>query len=131
MRRTDLQSGVAQALRSLGHPSAGQRVVVGLSGGADSVALLDVMVALARHRGFTVVEDGRVALSAHSAYQLESEAPAERIEPGAAFVTFVRQGGVPVKQLRGEKARFLWEDRHPYTGSVNPGPAALLGAKSG
>jgi tRNA(Ile)-lysidine synthase len=55
VRRTALQSGVAQALRSLGHPSAGQRVVVGLSGGADSVALLDVMAALARHRGFTVV----------------------------------------------------------------------------
>jgi tRNA(Ile)-lysidine synthase len=30
-------------------------VVVALSGGADSVALLDVMAALARHRGFTVV----------------------------------------------------------------------------
>jgi len=55
VRRTALQSGVAQALRSLGHPSAGQRVVVGLSGGADSVALLDVMAAVSRHRGFTVV----------------------------------------------------------------------------
>lgn len=44
-------------------------------------------------RGFTVVEDGRVSLFAHSAYQLESDAPPERLG-GAAFVSFVRQGGV-------------------------------------
>ena len=43
-------------------------------------------------RGFTVVEDGRVALLARSAYQLETDAPPERIA-GAPFVTFVRQGG--------------------------------------
>jgi hypothetical protein len=44
-------------------------------------------------RGFTVIEDGRVALFARSAYQLETDAPPERIGNGAAFVTFVRQGG--------------------------------------
>jgi hypothetical protein len=43
-------------------------------------------------RGFTVVEDGRVALLARSAYQLETDAPPENIG-GAAFVTYVRQGG--------------------------------------
>jgi hypothetical protein len=43
-------------------------------------------------RGFTVIEDGRVALLARSAYELETEAPPERLD-GAAFVTFVRQGG--------------------------------------
>jgi len=44
-------------------------------------------------RGYTVIEDGRVALFARSAYQLESNAPPEKIPGGAAFVTFVRQGG--------------------------------------
>ena len=44
-------------------------------------------------RGFTVIEDGRIALSARSAYQLETDAVPEHIPAGAAFVTFVRQGG--------------------------------------
>src|SRR5205085_313928 len=44
-------------------------------------------------RGFTVIEDGRIPLFARSAYQLETDAPPERISTGAAFVTFVRQGG--------------------------------------
>jgi hypothetical protein len=44
-------------------------------------------------RGFTVIEDGRIALLARSAYQLETDAVPERIPTGAAFVTFVRQGG--------------------------------------
>jgi hypothetical protein len=44
-------------------------------------------------RGFSVVEDGRVALFARSAYQLETDVPPDRIGNGAAFVTFVRQGG--------------------------------------
>jgi hypothetical protein len=44
-------------------------------------------------RGFTVIEDGRILLSARSAYQLETDAVPERIPAGAAFVTFVRQGG--------------------------------------
>jgi tRNA(Ile)-lysidine synthase len=55
VRRTAVESGVAQALRGLGQPSAGETVVVGLSGGADSVSLLHVMVALGRRRGFGVV----------------------------------------------------------------------------
>jgi tRNA(Ile)-lysidine synthase len=55
LRLTTLQTGVAQALRAFGHPSAGERVVVGLSGGPDSVALLDVLAGLAARGGFTVI----------------------------------------------------------------------------
>lgn len=44
-------------------------------------------------RGFIAVEEGRVALFARAAYQLETDVPPERISGGAAFVTFVRQGG--------------------------------------
>jgi tRNA(Ile)-lysidine synthase len=55
VRRTTLETGVAQVLRDLGTPSAGQSVVVALSGGADSVALLDALVTLSRSRRFSVV----------------------------------------------------------------------------
>jgi tRNA(Ile)-lysidine synthase len=55
VKRSRLATGVAQALRGLGTPSAGQAVVVALSGGPDSVALLDVMASLARRAGFVVV----------------------------------------------------------------------------
>ncbi len=70
MRRTALESGVAQALRGLGHPCAGERVVAGLSGGADSVALLHVLAALGRHRGFEVV-------AAHLDHGLRPESAAD------------------------------------------------------
>jgi len=55
VRRTVLEAGVAQVLSDLGHPSAGERVVVALSGGADSVALLDAMASRGRGEGFEVV----------------------------------------------------------------------------
>jgi hypothetical protein len=44
-------------------------------------------------RGFTVVEDGRVALLSRAAYELETDAPPERIPEGAPFASFVRTGG--------------------------------------
>jgi hypothetical protein len=61
-------------------------------------------------RGFTVIEDGRVALLARSAYQLETDAPPERIPTGAAFVTFVRQGGALGMTTPASYIRVPW---HP------------------
>jgi tRNA(Ile)-lysidine synthase len=55
LRLTTLQSGIAQALRALGRPSAGEKVVIGLSGGPDSVALLDVLAGLARRGRFSIM----------------------------------------------------------------------------
>ncbi len=55
MRSTGLVATVRASLRELGVPRAGDTVVVGLSGGADSVALLDCLAALRQADGFHVV----------------------------------------------------------------------------
>ena len=55
MKLPSLVAAVDRALRAAGAPARGQAVVVGLSGGADSVALLDGLVALRRRRGLRIV----------------------------------------------------------------------------
>jgi tRNA(Ile)-lysidine synthase len=55
VRPTLLLTRVARALSGPGAPGAGQTVVAGLSGGADSVALTDALAAVGRDRGFRVV----------------------------------------------------------------------------
>lgn len=55
MRRTPLEVAVRRSLRDLGLPSAGRGIVVGLSGGADSVALLDALASLAAAQGFHLI----------------------------------------------------------------------------
>ncbi len=88
-------------------------------------------------RGFTVVEDGRVWLLARSAYQLESDAPPERIPGGAAFVTFVRQGGALGLTTPATYIRVPWHPkmtnrawlmnlRFPARGLLKPKPATWL-----
>jgi tRNA(Ile)-lysidine synthase len=50
-----LEAVVQRALEASGGPCAGETVVVGLSGGADSMALTDVLATLSRLRGFRLV----------------------------------------------------------------------------
>ncbi len=55
MRTTTVVSAVRRALSAPGAPGAGDRVVCALSGGPDSVALLDALVGVARERELKVV----------------------------------------------------------------------------
>jgi tRNA(Ile)-lysidine synthase len=50
-----LVAAVDRALQAAGTPARGETIVVGLSGGADSVALTDALAALRRRRGFRLV----------------------------------------------------------------------------
>jgi tRNA(Ile)-lysidine synthase len=55
LRLPSLVAAVDRALQSAGAPPRGGTLVVGLSGGKDSVALTDALACLRRRRGFRVV----------------------------------------------------------------------------
>ena len=55
MKSTQVTTAVRRALEGLGAPSRGRAVVVGLSGGADSVALTEALASLAPETGLRVV----------------------------------------------------------------------------
>ncbi len=55
MRRTPLETAVRRSLRDLGLPSAGRGLVIGLSGGPDSVALLDALVSLTNTQDVPII----------------------------------------------------------------------------
>jgi len=88
-------------------------------------------------RGYSIVADGRVELWAQSAYQLESDAPPERMGSGAAFATFVRQGGVLGMTPPASEIRMPWHPkmtnrawlmnlRFSARGLVKPKPATWV-----
>jgi hypothetical protein len=90
-------------------------------------------------RGFTVIEDGRVTLYSRSAYELETVAPSQVIAEGAAFVTFVRQGGALGLTMPASYIRMAWHPkmtnrawlmnlRFRTRGLVKPKPATWVEA---
>ncbi|MFI5183033.1 MAG: tRNA lysidine(34) synthetase TilS [Vicinamibacteria bacterium] len=98
MKGTFLSTAVRKAIEGLGAPSAGQTVVVGLSGGADSVALTDALASLGSVRGFKIV-------AAHLDHGLRPESPDD-----AAFCRALSQRlGVPIRtsvaDVRGRAKR--------------------------
>jgi tRNA(Ile)-lysidine synthase len=88
---TRLLAIVRRSLVAWGVPSAGDTVVVALSGGADSVALSDALVSLSRELSFKVV-------LAHLDHQLRPESKAD-----ARFCTALgKSWGVPVRVGRAD-----------------------------
>jgi tRNA(Ile)-lysidine synthase len=126
VRRTALTIAVDKALRAARHPRAGATVVVGLSGGADSVALVDVLSALASARGFRVVaahlDHGlRAGSAADAAFCAEL---CERV--GVAFETARadvkararREKGGTEEAARDERYAFLREVKQRHGATV-------------
>jgi len=70
MRMTSLAAAVVRSLRDLGTPSRGETAVVALSGGPDSVALLDALREASRRQGFRLV-------AAHLDHRLRTESAAD------------------------------------------------------
>jgi tRNA(Ile)-lysidine synthase len=70
MRLGPLVAAVAQAMRGFSCPARGEALVVGLSGGADSTALLDALAWLAPREGFRL-------LAAHFDHGLRPDSAAD------------------------------------------------------
>jgi tRNA(Ile)-lysidine synthase len=121
-----LAIAVEKAVAAAGRPRAGDTVVVGLSGGADSVALLDVLTTLAARDGFRVVaahlDHGlRAASAADAAFCARS---CERL--GVAFETARadvrararRDKGGTEEAARAERYAFLRGVRRKHGAAV-------------
>ena len=86
MRLPSLVAQVAVALRAAGTPARGETLVLALSGGPDSVALLDALVTLSRPRGFRLV-------AAHLDHRLRPGSA----EDAAFCVSLCDALGVPIR----------------------------------
>jgi tRNA(Ile)-lysidine synthase len=86
-----LVAAVDRCLRETGMPPRSGTVVVGLSGGADSVALLDALASLRRRRGFRVV-------AAHLDHALRAGSP----EDAAFCAELCRALDVPLRVGRAD-----------------------------
>ncbi len=64
-----------------------------------------------KDRHFSVVAEGRLALSARNLYRLDGELPPEKIRGGASFVTYVREGGALGRTSPATWIRIPWTPR--------------------
>jgi tRNA(Ile)-lysidine synthase len=91
MRLSPLVAAVAQAMRGFAAPARGEALVVGVSGGADSTALLDALAWIAKRQAFRLV-------AAHLDHGLR----AESAEDAAACETLCRGLDVPLRLGRAD-----------------------------
>ena len=105
MRHTALIRAVDVALAAPGAPGAGEGVVVGVSGGPDSTALLDALVTLAPRRGLSLV-------AAHLDHRLRPDSEADvahcSLLARGLGVTF-RSDGADVAALASQRGRGVEE----------------------
>jgi len=100
MKLDPLVASVAQALRESACPSRGEAIVVGLSGGADSTALVDVLSWLAPKGGFRVV-------AAHLDHGLRPGSA----DDAAACAELCRTLGVPLRRGQADVRARAVRDR--------------------
>jgi tRNA(Ile)-lysidine synthase len=100
MRLSPLVAAVAQALRGFACPARDEALVVGVSGGADSTALLDALAWLAARQGFRLV-------AAHLDHGLRPGSA----EDAAACEELCRGLGVPLRLGRASVRTRSLRDR--------------------
>jgi tRNA(Ile)-lysidine synthase len=121
-----LVAAVGRALRAAGTPVRGETLVVALSGGPDSVALLDALSLLQRSRGFRIVaahlDHGLRAGSAEDAAFCASlcETLSVPLRSGQADVRSraAREGGGLEQAARHERYAFLRRVREEENASA-------------
>jgi tRNA(Ile)-lysidine synthase len=91
LRLPSLVAAVDRGLRAAGAPPPGSVLVVGLSGGADSVALTDALASMRRRRGFRLV-------AAHLDHGLRPDSA----EDAAFCETLCRSLDVPLRTGRAD-----------------------------
>jgi hypothetical protein len=66
------------------------------------------LIRYVEERGFTVIDEGRLALSAQTLFQMDTDAPPEPIPGGASYVTFVRESGALGLSAPATYVRIPW-----------------------